>query len=232
MAIEQLGLSLSASKSCILLKGKGAGFFRWKKTAVDMSQKTNPCLKLCNGSVSVPIKKQCLSLGTMLSYGDFQKQTVKLRVRAGWNNFRKLQPWLCRKHKVSLALRLRLMQTCIIPTICYGIFYTGLTASGIDLVCKTFNMMYRRIIGHVPHISKINTSTVLTANTVQTPLLTLHQLVEQAHASMIFALGQVPSHDILHLTPWVVLEQTRTLISTRLVNPVGLPTPAEEEGPP
>ena len=53
--------------------------------------------------------------------------------------------------------------------------------------------------------------------------LTLHQLVEQAHDSMIFALQQVPSQDIIHHTPWIVLEHTRTLISTRLVNPVGLP---------
>ena len=210
MAIDRLGLTLSAQKSCILLKGKGAGFFNWKKTSVDMSQKTHPCLKLCSGHVRVPIKKQCLYLGTMLSYGDFQKQTVELRVKAGWNNFRRLQPWLCRKHKISLALRLKLMKTCIVPTICYGIFYTGLTSYGIDLLCKTFNMMYRRIIGHIPHISKINTSTVLTANNIQQPLLTLHHLAEQAHGSMISALQQVPVHDIIHLTHWTTLEQTRT----------------------
>ena len=231
MAIGRLGLTLSAQKSCILLKGKGAGFFKWKKTAVDMSQKTHPCLKLCNASIRVPIKKQCLYLGTMLSYGDFQRQTVDLRVRAGWNNFRRLQPWLCRKHKITLALRLKLMQTCIVPTICYGIFYTGLTSYGIDLICKTFNMMYRRILGHVPHISRINTRTALTANTIQEPLLTLQQLVEQAHDSMLYALQQVPSHDIIHTTPWTALEHTRSLIFTRLANPVGQSTiPAE--GPP
>ena len=207
MAIDRLGLTLSAQKSCILLKGKGAGFFKWKKSSVDMSQKTQPCLKLCSGNVRVPIKTQILYLGTMLSYGDFQKQTVELRVKAGWNNFRRLQPWLCRKHKISLALRLKLMQTCIVPTICYGIFYTGLTSHGIELVCKTFNMMYRRILGHVPHITQINTSTVLTANSIQQPLLTLHRLVEHAHASMIFALKQVPANDITHLTSWTTLSR-------------------------
>ena len=107
------------------------------------------------------------------------------------------------------------MQTCIVPTICYGIFYTGLTSYGIDLVCKTFNMMYRRIIGHVPHISKINTGTVLTANNIQTPLLTLHQLVEQAHASMIFALQQVPVNDIIHLASWTTLRRSDAPRGTR-----------------
>ena len=231
MAIDRLGLTLSAQKSCILLKGKGAGFFKWKKTSVDMSQKTNPCLKLCNGHVRVPIKKQCLYLGTMLSYGDFHKQTVELRVKAGWNNFHRLQPWLCRKHKVSLALRLQLMQTCIVPTICYGIFYIGLTPYGIDLLCKTFNMMYRRIMGHVPHISRINTSTVLAANRIQTPLLTLHHLVTQAHVSMISALQLVPTHDIIHLTHWTTLDETRTLISSSLARIADFPT-FDFEAPP
>ena len=83
MDIDRLGLTLSAQKSRILLKSKGAGFSKWKKSSVDMSQKTHPCLKLCCGNVRVPIKKQCLYLGTMLSYGDFQKQTVELRVKAG-----------------------------------------------------------------------------------------------------------------------------------------------------
>ena len=231
MAIDRLGLTLRAQKSCILLKGKGAGFFKWKKTSVDMSQKTHPCLKLCSGHVRVPIKKQCLYLGTMLSYGDFQKQTVELRVKVGWNNFRRLQPWLCRKRKISLALRLKLMKTCIDPTICYGFFYTGLTSYGIDLLCQTFNVLYRRIIGHIPHISKINTSTVLTANNIQQPLLTLHHLAEQAHDSMISALQQVPVHDIIHLTHWATLEQTRTLLSSSLTRLAELPT-FDFEAPP
>lgn len=136
-------------------------------------------------------------LGTGLSYDDFQKQTVELRVRAGWNNLRRLQPWLCKKHHVSLSMRLHLMRTCIIPTICYGIVYTGLTPFGIDLSIKTFNMMYRRILGHVPHLTKLRTSTVL-ATRICHPVITLHQLVVQAHQSLCFALTRVPLHDILH----------------------------------
>ena len=144
----------------------------------------------------------CLYLGAVISYDDFQKQTVELRVRAGWNNFRRLQPWLCKKHHVSLKMRLHLMRTCIIPTICYGIFYIGLTNFGIDLVVKTFHMMYRRILGHVPHLTQLRTSTVLDTHRICHPVLTLHQLVDQAHQSLSLALTRVPMHDILHCADW------------------------------
>ena len=98
-AIEHLGLTISAPKSYVILQGKGAGFLKWKKTRVKRIQQRQHCLTLCDGNLQIPIKKQCLYLGTVLSYDDFQKQTVELRVKAGWNNFRRLQPWLCRKQK-------------------------------------------------------------------------------------------------------------------------------------
>ena len=108
----------------------------------------------------IPIKKQCLYLGTVLSYDDFQKQTVALRVQAGWKNFRRLQPWLCKRHKIPLQMRVHLFNTCIIPTICYGIFFTGMTSTGIELIIKTLNMMYRRVLWHVPHLARVKTDMI------------------------------------------------------------------------
>lgn len=123
------------------------------------------------------------------------------------------------------------MRTCIIPTICYGILYTGLTNSGIDLVVKTFHMMYRRILGHVPHLTQLRTSTVLETHRICHPVLTLHQLVVQAHQSLSLALTQVPIHDILHCADWTSLELTRTLLTARLVQPVPSPL-SDPEAPP
>ena len=92
MAIERMGLTLSPQKSCVLLKGKGPGFLSWKKRHCITSKSAPPCLSLRDGSLRIPIMKKCLYLGVVLSYEDFQKQTVAVRVNAGWNNFRRLQP--------------------------------------------------------------------------------------------------------------------------------------------
>ena len=231
MAIERMGLKLSPQKSCVLLKGKGPGFLLWKKRHCTTLKTAQPCLLLCDGSLRIPIMNKCLYLGAVMSYDDFQKQTVAVRVNAGWNNFRRLQPWLSKRNKVSLSLRLQVMNTCIIPTVCYGIFHTGLTSNCIDTLCKTLNMMYRRILGHVPHLQHINTRSVLDANNIPHPLLTLQRLADQAHSSLSIALTQVPENDIIRQTLWTSLEQSRTAISQRLLQPVGLFT-VEEEAPP
>ena len=230
-AIEELGLALSASKSCLLLKGKGAGFLKWRKTHVKRDQHGHYCLELGEGRHRIPIKKQCLYLGTVLSYDDFQKQTTALRVQAGWKNFRRLQPWLCKKHKIPIAMRLHLFNTCIIPTICYGIFFTGMTQTCIDLILKTFNMMYRRVLGHVPHLTRVTTEAALDCHRIQHPLLTLHQLVEQALAGLRHALVYIPSDDILHITDWTTLQSTRALLVQKLVQPER-PRDSGEEAPP
>jgi len=88
MAIERMGLKLSPQKSCVLLKGKGPGFLLWKKRHCTTLKTAQPCLLLCDGSLRIPIMNKCLYLGAVMSYDDFQKQTVAVRVNAGWNNFR------------------------------------------------------------------------------------------------------------------------------------------------
>ena len=141
-AIERLGLQISPSKSCVIIRGKGPGYEKWKKnhTCVDASKLHY--LVLAYNNMKIPLKKKQLYLGIILSYDQFERQTVEVRVQAGWNNFKRLQPWLCRKHHMSLKLRMELMRTCIIPTVCYGVFYTGLQENGINLICQTLHQMY------------------------------------------------------------------------------------------
>ena len=80
------------------------------------SSKTHQ-LVLRSGNMKIPLKKKNMHAGIFLSYDRFERQTVEVRVQAGWNNFKRLQPWFCRKHQISLKLRMELMTTCIIPTI-------------------------------------------------------------------------------------------------------------------
>lgn len=145
-----------------------------------------------------------------------QVQTVELRVQAGWNNFKRLHPWLCRKHKISLQLKLEQMRTCIIPTICYGILFVGLQQTGIQLVCQTLHQMYRRIVGILPHRTRDTHSTVLDSFQIEPPLLVLRQLVNQAHQSLTTTLTLVHPQDVIHQINWLTLNDTRTLLTSAL----------------
>ena len=221
-AVERLGLKISPAKSCMITRGKGPGYDKWRKTHTCIDTSKHHTLVLPRSQLQIPLKRKQLYLGVMLSYDHFEQQTVEVRVQAGWKNFRRLQPWLCRKHRVSLKLRLELMRTCIIPTICYGILYTGLKDNGIKLICQTLHQMYRRILGNMPHHTHETHAAVLERNRIESPLITLDKLVIQALLSLTSALQHVSSDDVIHLTDWSPLHSTRTLITSRLCQPVDI----------
>ena len=223
-AIETLGLSLSPSKSCVITRGKGSGYEKWKKASLAPDSSRNYHLLLRGGTMKIPLKRKTLYLGTFLSYDQFERQTVELRVQAGWNNFRRLRPWLCRKHKISMQLKLEIMRTCIIPTISYGVMFIGLQTNGIKLICQTLHQMYRRILGNLPHRTHETHTTVLERFQIDSPLLVLHQLANQAHQSLSNALLQVTTQDVIHLINWRTLNDTRTLLTTTLCQPESAPT--------
>ena len=219
---------ISPSKSCVITRGKGPGYEKWKKnhTCVDASKLHY--LVLAYNNMKIPLKKKQLYLGIILSYDQFERQTVEVRVQAGWNNFKRLQPWLCRKHHMSLKLRMELMRTCIIPTVCYGVFYTGRQENGISLICQTLHQMYRRTIGNILHHTRETHTAVLERYRVEPPLATLDKLVNQAIFSLTKALQSVSVGDVIHLTDWQPLHSTRTLITSRLCQPVDISEPDSE----
>ena len=216
LAIEQLGLQLSPAKSSVLIRGKGPGYEKWKKKNIRADHSKVFHILLCEGKVQIPLKKISLYLGIQLSYDHFERQSVELRVQAGWNNFNRLKPWFCRKYRVSLHLRLELMRTCIIPTLCYGILFTGLHERDIQLICQTIHQMYRRILGNLPHHTRESHSTVVEKHHLDPPLLILDKLATQAHKSLFESIQHVSIDDVIHLTPWTTLNTTRTLITSRL----------------
>ena len=89
-------------------------------------------IHLTDGVVTIPIKDRCLYLGTVMSYDNFEMQFLKLRLAVGWSQFRRLQRWLCGRKKVHVKLRLQIMNTCILPCVCYGILFTGITLTGLQ----------------------------------------------------------------------------------------------------
>ena len=115
------------------------------------------------------------------------------------------------------------MRTCIIPTICYGIFYTGIQENGINLICQTLHQMYRRIIRNLPHHTHETHTAVLDRYHVEPPLVTLDKLANQAVHSLTTALHSVSTDDVIHLTDWRPLQSTRTLIGSRLCQPADFP---------
>jgi len=207
----------------VITRGKGPGYKKWKRTHITVDTSKTHHLLLRGGKLTIPLKKKSMYLGTLLSYDQFERQSEELRVQAGWNNFKRLQPWLCRKHKISLQLRLELMRTCIIPTICYGIFFRWYATNWYSTCMPNITSHLQANCWQSSSLYQETHFTVLERFHIEPPLIVLHKLANQAHQSLTEALTLVHSHDVIHRINWSTLNATRTLLTSELCKPAAFP---------
>ena len=79
-AIERLGLQISPSKSCVITRGKGPGYEKWKKSHTYVDASKHHYLVLTHNNMKTPLKKKQLYLGVILSYDQFERQTVGFKL--------------------------------------------------------------------------------------------------------------------------------------------------------
>lgn len=211
--LTQLGFQLSTTKSKILTKGSGSKFHHWKKRHTVVAAPQKRALKLTTDSnvYQLPIGKTHLYLGCMMSYEQFEMQSLKVRVATGWHQFRRLQKWLCGR-KNHISLRLRILQTCVIPCITYGLLYIGISYSGMQDLCTQLTAMFRRVCGNMPHDTRVSHSDFFHRYQLRSPAAIIAELWQQAVAGLQSAQQQMPDSDIIHQTPWTTLYTSRTSI--------------------
>ena len=132
-----------------------------------------------------------------MSYGNFEQMTLKMRLATGWRLFRRLQKWLCSRQRAHLALRMKLLQTCVLP-------------------CTQITAMYRRVIGNMAHVTGMTHADFYQNYHIRAPAAIINDLWHQALEGLTTALTQTPEHDIIHLTCWGALytpnqEQSRSV---------------------
>ena len=89
--VETDGCILNQTESSVLVRGSGAKFLRWKKQHLVFNKNQAKCLSLATEPESfyLPVAKKCLYIGCVMSYDNFEMQTLKMRVATGWNQFRR-----------------------------------------------------------------------------------------------------------------------------------------------
>ena len=130
--------------------------------------------------MKIPVKTKCLYLGTIMSYDAFEMQTLRLRVAVGWKHFRRLQPWLCGRKRVAYSLRQRIMNTCIIPCLTYGLLYVGITTPGLKILHAQMTKMLRRITGNMAHVTGLNNIDFFHNYQLRDPVAIVWNLLQQA----------------------------------------------------
>ena len=210
--LKRMGFILNPHKSCAIIRGSGSRFLHWKKQNVKRSKtQQTKGLKIpqTDAEVIIPIKDRSLYLGTVMSYDNFEMQSLRLRLQVGWSQFRRLQRWLCGRKKVHIKLRLQIMNTCILPCVCCGILFTGMTVHGLQQLQTQLTAMYRKIAGNLAHVTGLTNQAFFDSYHIRSPAATVSDLWRQAREGLITARKHVPATDIVHITDWSSLQRTR-----------------------
>ena len=220
--LARLDFILSPHKSSVIIRGNGSRFDHWKKKHISTDRQGTRCLfvETSQGQTAIPIQRKCTYLGCLVSYGNFELMTLKMRLATGWHLFRRLQKWLCSRQRAHLALRLRLFKTCVLPCITYGLMYMGLTHQGIQQLCIQITAMYRRVIGNKAHVTGMTHADFNQHYHLSAPAAILNDLWHQALTGLTNALTQTPAHDIIHQTCWGALHRTRSSLDRLGSGPV------------
>ena len=88
--IKNLGLLLSPSKSCIVFRGSGRRYQYWRNKFLSTSADGGRLFHLptSDGTLPIPVKRKCTYLGVVMSYENYELQTMQMRMKAGWNQYR------------------------------------------------------------------------------------------------------------------------------------------------
>ena len=225
-AIHDLGLVLSPSKSCIIFTGSGTRYQFWRTKLLRTFQDGMRVFQLetSRGTLPIPVKKQCIYLGVLVSYGKFDLQTMQMRLKSGVAQYKRLQKRICGRGSISLRLKLRIFQQCVIPCITYGLPFIGVTPTGLKMFRQQTMMLYRKLIGDMAHVTHHSHDYIFANYPIERPEELLRSLVIQAKEGLHLALRHVSATDIIHSNDWSPLELTRTTVENfHLSAPVHAP---------
>ena len=200
----------------LIFTGSGTRYQFWRSKLLCTSNSGIRVFQLATsrGTLPIPVKQKSIYLGVMISYGNFELQTMQLRLKAGVSQFKRLQKWLCGRGSISLRLKLRIFQQCVLSCITYGILYIGVTPQGLRLFRQQTMMLYRKLIGVMAHVTHHSHEYIFAHYPITRPEEQLRSLVIQAKESMRNALRHVSARDIIHSNDWTPLELTRITLET------------------
>ena len=128
--------------------------------------------------VLLPVVKQCPYLGAVLSYGQFEAQTLKERVKQSWSAFNRLLPAL-RSSGVSLKHRVLTWRTCVHSVLVHGLDSIGLAPGGATKLHKHV-LRQLRILSKAPSfITREPARALLARLQVEEPLQQLLHRTQQ-----------------------------------------------------
>ena len=151
-------------------------------------------------------------LGVMLSYYNFEAETMALRLKHSKQTGHQLHRWLYTQ-RMSFRQRVKLWYQCVYTCLRYGIIATGFTEPNLLHFFRFSIKQLRRILRDPVHLSHENNSSFLHRHDLPDPLLRLRDICLQTAHRLLARQRTLAADDILHLTPLPCYDQLLQVIT-------------------
>ena len=170
--LEEAGLRVSPTKTVMLYALQG--------TAARSTFTGEPALKIRVGSRIFPVKVVTAHqyLGARVSYAGHELANLQHRLDLGWQTYWRLSKVL-RSRALTLASKLRIWRTCVLPVMTYSLAVTGIPVQARILVTQFVHKQLRLILKLPAHITRIPSHELCHRGQVQDPLRLLEQMTQR-----------------------------------------------------
>ena len=213
--LESLGLIVNNKTVAILhMQGKllTPTLRRWVKRT---SQGTFLVVPRANEKTFwIRLVKQHCYLGVILSYQNFEHQTIQHRIRCATKLSFVMQKWLTGREGLTLKHRLQVWLQCVYTSVIHGVFQIGLTEQllqALDVFCMK---QLRRIARNPVHLTHLSHSDFLAVYKLPDPLSLLQQRCQNTWQQIQQRQATLSSLDILHTVPCAHLLTGLSILET------------------
>ena len=178
--LASFGLKVNVGKTALLIRmarGEGRALLRQH---VCTNSKGTFLSWLQDKPLYVPIKTSHVYLGCVISFFDFESQTVRRRMDNARNQFSRLRNVLTSSRCLSLKRRARIWRTCVWSTLIYGWACCGCSGFQLSQVLGLVNTQLRAIARSPRHITQTSNAEVYSMLGLPDPI----ELVTQAAANL------------------------------------------------
>ena len=178
--LEEAGLRVSPTKTVMLYALQGTAARSTLKAKLTKLDTGEPALKIRVGSRTFPVKVVPAHhyLGAKVSYAGHELANLQHRLDLGWQTYWRLSKVL-RNRALTLASKLRIWRTCVLPVMTYSLAITGIPVQARILVTQFVHKQLRLILKLPAHITKIPSHELCQRSQVQDPLRLLEQMTQR-----------------------------------------------------
>ena len=149
----------------------------------------------------IKLVKSFRYLGIMLSYFNFERETMEMRIKHSAQTAQQLHRWIYSTKSIPIKSKVRIWYQCVFTCLQYGILFTGINESTALMLHRFCLRQLRRLYKEPVHLTHETHQDFLYRHHLQDPLMRMIDICWKTADRFYRRLAQIDQDDILHQTP-------------------------------